>query len=53
MVSAAEEISMDAATAGVLSEPDGIYTLKGVQRKALMAFLGEKRSFPSSPDWIW
>lgn len=50
MVCAAEEISMDAAAAGVLSEPDGIFTLKEVQRKALKAFLGEKKDlFPLPP----
>lgn len=41
-LTAANEISVDAAVTAVLSELDGIFTLKEEQRMTLKAFFSEK-----------
>lgn len=51
-LAATTETSMDAALEAVISELDGILALKEEQRTALKGFLGGKRCFPSTPDWL-
>lgn len=52
MIAAAKEIYIDVAAAAVLSEVDGIFTLKAKQRGLLETFLGE-HSLHSTPDLLW
>lgn len=49
---AAKKIYMDAGVAVVLSELDGIFSLKQQQWKALKTSLGGKDSFPLYL-WLW
>lgn len=49
----AKEISTDAAVAAVLSELDGISTIKEEHRMILMAFFKWTQCFLLPPDWIW
>lgn len=44
-MAAAPEISVDVALAVVISEPDGIFTLKKENKTALEAFLGGRHVF--------